>query len=97
MNRLAVIARLKEGAADKARQLLTEGPPFDLANSEIISHTVYCSPREIVFVFEGPDVGKRVENLLNNPVTSAQFGKWAHLLDGTPVMAPQQYHWSPEN
>ena len=29
MQRIAVIAKLKEGAAERAHELLAEGPPFD--------------------------------------------------------------------
>src|SRR5688500_9949410 len=51
--RLAIVARLKEGSAQRAAELVGAGPPFDLAGCGIARHSVYISSGEAVFVFEG--------------------------------------------
>jgi hypothetical protein len=34
-----------------------------------------------------------VRNLVNDPSVSAAFGKWAPLLQGTPVLAREEFYW----
>jgi hypothetical protein len=54
MSRLVVIAPLRENARERAVQLLSEGPPFQLEETAFDRHQVYLTDREAVFVFEGP-------------------------------------------
>ncbi len=53
MERIAIVARLKAGSGRRAAQLVAAGPPFDLAETGIVRHSVYLSAGEVVFVFEG--------------------------------------------
>ena len=47
----------------------------------------------MVFVFEGPGEGL-VRDLANDPSRSAPFSIiWAPLLDGTPVLAREEFFW----
>lgn len=94
MDRLAVIARLRPGRADEARRLISEGPPFELAALRMQRHAIYVSSDEVVFVFEGPEVGWTVEDLVNDPVISAAFSGWGPLIEGTPRMAREAFSWS---
>jgi hypothetical protein len=56
MQRLAIIARLQEGAGRQAAELIANGPPFDAAAVGFVRHDVYLSSEEVAFVFEGPEV-----------------------------------------
>lgn len=47
----------------------------------------------MVFVFEGQGIEGLVRELVNDPARSAAFGVWAPLLQGTPVLAREEFHW----
>jgi hypothetical protein len=47
----------------------------------------------VVFVFEGPGIEGLVRDLVNDPTRSAAFSIWAPLLDGTPVLAREEFYW----
>jgi hypothetical protein len=66
MNRLAIVAQLKADSSDRAHELLAAGPPFRLEGSGIERHAVYLSSREVVFVFEGPEVEWKVDDLVDD-------------------------------
>jgi hypothetical protein len=54
MERLAIVAHLKEGSEIRAGELLVHGPPFDLAETGIVRHSIYLSASEVVFRVRGP-------------------------------------------
>ena len=54
MSRLVVVVPLADGARERARELLEQGPPFDPAATHLERHSVYLTDREAVFVFETP-------------------------------------------
>ena len=56
MQRIAVIARLRPGAAEEAARLIELGPPFDPPEHGIERHTVFLAPDVALFVFEGGHV-----------------------------------------
>jgi hypothetical protein len=96
MNRVAIVARLKEGSGPRAAQLIAEGPPFDLTEVGLASHSVYLSAGEVVFVFEGDQVEWTVDELIDDPfrpeVRSA-FDQWREIIDGSPRIAREQFGW----
>jgi hypothetical protein len=94
VDRLAVAAHLKPGSRRKAEALIAEGPPFELNGSGFRSHGVYLSDEEVVFVFEGPGAEYLVLNILNDPVRAARFDAWAPLLEGSPRLVRETWHWS---
>src|SRR5206468_12675028 len=49
---VAVVVPIKRGSAEAARQLVEEGPPFDLERLGLERHHVFVSERELVFFFE---------------------------------------------
>src|SRR5687767_12569109 len=67
MERVAIIARLKEGSEQRAAELVGAGPPFDLTETGIVRHSVYISAREAVFVFEGHQVEWIIDQLIDEP------------------------------
>jgi hypothetical protein len=76
MERIAIVVRLKEGSGPRAAELIEAGPPFDLAETGVVHHTVYLSAGEVVFVFEGP----QVEWIVDGPprIDRERFGWGAH-------------------
>jgi hypothetical protein len=94
MNRLIIVARLREGVHDEAEALLKHGPPFDPEELGLHRHDAYLTAREVVFVFEAPEVEWVVNDLVDDPVVSSAFGPWANLVEGTPRLAHERYHWS---
>jgi hypothetical protein len=96
MERVAIVVRLKEGSGPRAAQLIEAGPPFDIAESGLVHHSVYLSAGEVVFVFEGPQVEWIVDELVDNPFhpkVRAAFERWRSIVDGLPRIAREQFGW----
>ena len=97
MERIAVIARLREGAAERAAELLAQGPPFDPANVGLSRHAAYLSAREVVFVFEGPEVEWIVDDLATTgfqaPIAAA-LDAWRELVEEPARLARSAYSWA---
>ena len=93
MERIAVIAQLRPGSEEQAKQLLAAGPPFDPASLGLTSHDVYLGHSSVVFAFEGPEVEHSVSDLVNDPASSGSFSAWGPLIDGSPTIARSAYHW----
>lgn len=92
MQRYAVIARLRPGTSEQAAHLIELGPPFDPSEQGIDRHLVFLAPEAAVFVFEG-ESPTGVLAALGDPDEQSAFGAWEPLLDGTPLIARERYHW----
>lgn len=92
MQRLAVIAKLRPGAWEQAERLIELGPPFDPAEHGIQRHSVYLTSETAVFVFEGGPPNSLLA-ALGGPNEQAVLGAWEPLLEGTPLIAHEAYHW----
>ena len=53
MERVAIVARLKEGSGPRAAELIARGPSFDLAELGLVPHSIYLSADEVVFRLRG--------------------------------------------
>jgi hypothetical protein len=93
VERLAVIAKLKEGAADEAAVLVRRGPPFDPGESGFDRHAVYLSGDQVIFLFEGDAADRSVQEILANGSRSAVLAAWGPLLDQVPQLAVEGYYW----
>jgi hypothetical protein len=93
MNRLLIVARLKEGAHEEAEELLRQGPPFDPGELGFVRHTAYLTSHEAVFLFEAPEVEWIVNDIVDDPVLSTSFGPWQKLVEGPPRLAHERFHW----
>jgi hypothetical protein len=91
--RVAIIARLLPGSRDRAAEILAKGPPYGLALAGFHRHSVFLADEAVVFVFVGPRVEGLVRGLVNDRARSAAFSAWAPLLDGTPVLAREEFYW----
>jgi hypothetical protein len=95
IDRIALIARLKDGAEERARELLRRGPPFDLQDAGLVRHVVYLSAREVVFVFEGPEVEWALDERVDEPFTPMHdaLEEWKPLVEMPPRIARPEYVW----
>ncbi len=96
MERVAIIARLKEGSEQRAVDLVGAGPPFDLADTGIVRHRIYVSPTEVVFVFEGREVEWIVDQLIDEPFhyeLHRALEQWREIVDGRPRVARERFGW----
>lgn len=94
MSRLVVVAALKPGGEARARELLDEGPPFELADSPFESHEVFVTPEEVVFVFEGTaSAGETLSFAADDPGIWRAAKAWAECLDGRPRIARSAFSW----
>ena len=73
MNRLMIIARLREGAHQEAENLIAAGPPFDLEELGFHRHAAYLTAGEVVFLFEAPEVEWIVNDIVDDvPISAAR-------------------------
>ena len=96
MERVAIIARLKEGSEQRAAELVGAGPPFDLTDTGIVRHSIYISASEAVFVFEGPEVEWIVDELIDEPFhyeLQRALEQWREIVDGQPRVARERFGW----
>lgn len=94
MSRVAVVAPLKDGARERARTLVEQGPPVDLSATSLERHTVFLSDREVVFVFEGPEAKKTVELLAGEPGVWRAATAWQECLAARPRIVEDVYSWA---
>ena len=92
MQHMAVIAKLRPGAAEQAARLIELGPPFDPRKHEVERHTVFLAPDTVVFVFEGGNVNSLLASL-GGAGEQEVLAAWEPLLDGTPKIASEVYCW----
>jgi hypothetical protein len=91
--RLAVVARLRPGSGERAREILAGGAPYELGQAGFRRHSVFLAEEVVLFVFEGPGIEGLVRELVNDPTSSAAFSVWGQLLEGTPVLAREEFYW----
>jgi hypothetical protein len=93
VTRLVVVAPLRPGGADRARELLDAGPPFDLEGSRFDAHEVYVTPNEVVFVFDGGESAGALSLAAEDPAVWRAAKAWAECLDGRPRIAREAFSW----
>jgi hypothetical protein len=98
MSRLVVVVPLKDGAHEKARALLAQGPPFDLEATDFDRHEVYLTKREVVFVFESPGSSATLRLPGEDPSVWKAAAAWQQLMAEKPRKAETAYSWArPQN
>ena len=95
IERVAVVARLRPGSRERASQILAEGAPYELDAAGFRRHSVFLAELAVVFVFEGSGVEGLVRDLVDDPTRSAAFSAWGPLLEGTPMLAREEFYWEP--
>ncbi len=91
--RLLVVVPLKDGAHDRARELIETGPPFDPENTALERHLVFLLEHEVLFLFEtGPSPQSLLETL-GTPDVWQGAGAWQEIASGPPQIAEDIYFW----
>jgi hypothetical protein len=96
MERIAIVATLKPGMEGQVRKLLEGGPPYDPAAAGVTRHVVYLSAADVVFVFEGSEVERRLHELVTAPSQSAlasALDEWRDIVDGPARIARETFAW----
>ena len=99
MERIAIVASLKPGTEERARELLASGPPFDPGIAGLTRHVVYLSAGEVLFVFEGPEVEWRLDQLVDAPfqwAVSSALDEWREIVVDNVRIARPAFEWSGE-
>jgi len=96
MDRLVLVARLKVGARERARELIAAKPEPRAIEATFDRQGIFLAENEAVFFFEGEDAGESVRAILNDPVRSTAIGPWLPLFDGQLHAAREAYFWEQE-
>ena len=92
--RVAVLVPIRRGTADLARQLIEEGPPFEVAELGLERHHVFVSEREVVFFFEGESAAAAVDALARSAGVLKAAVRWRRILAGRPRLAQERFGWT---
>jgi len=96
MERLAIVAHLKEGSHRRASELISQGAPFNLADTGIVRHFIYLSASEVVFLFEGHEVEWMIDSLIDEPFhheLQRALDEWRPIIEGRPRIAHERFAW----
>lgn len=91
--RVAVIAKLRPDSRERASQILAKGATYELGETGFRRHSVFLADDVVIFVFEGAGIEELVRDLVDDPARSAAFSVWGPLLEGTPALAREEFHW----
>jgi hypothetical protein len=92
--RVAVVVPIRRGKAEVARQLVDEGPPFELEDVGLERHNVFVGEREVIFVFEGEQAAAAVDALARSPGVLKAAIRWRGILAGQPRLAEERFGWT---
>lgn len=93
VERIAVVLPLRPGAAEAARSLVAEGPPFEPGDTALARHEVFLTDSEAIFVFSGADACSSVRELVHDSAVWAAADRWSACLEGPPRLAEAGYAW----
>jgi hypothetical protein len=90
---IAVVLPLKPDALATARTLVSQGPPFDPADTSLARHEVFLTDHEAIFVFTGTDACESIRQIMRDTTIWPVAQQWAACLDGKPRLAEPGYNW----
>jgi hypothetical protein len=93
MERVVLVARLRDGAHQRARELAASPLPNDPAAEGFRRVAVFVSEKEIVFMFEADGAESIVRRILTDPVQSTAISPWLPLFDGPLHRTEEAYYW----
>jgi hypothetical protein len=93
MSRFVITAKIKRGSEPQVRELLREGPPFDLADTTLERHEVFLARDELVFLFEGPQADREAMRLLESPHVLGRASRLASHFRGRPRLPEEVFSW----
>jgi hypothetical protein len=89
MERIALIASLRPGTYENAEELASDPPTEPMTGIERWS--IFLSPTEVAFVFEGEDVEERTREWFDDPVRSRRANEAIRVCGHglrTPLVSP---------
>jgi hypothetical protein len=92
--RSTIVVPIRPEKTDSVRELIAQGPPFDPAATTLERHEVYLTDREVIFVFEGPDVQTLARELVRSAAAWRAAAAWRDCIAGRPVTAERAYSWT---
>jgi hypothetical protein len=92
--RVAVVVPIRRGTAELARQLVEQGPPFELEDVGLERHHVFVGEREVIFFFEGEQAAAAVDALARSPGVLKAAVRWRGILAGRPRLAQERFGWA---
>jgi hypothetical protein len=92
--RVAVVVPIRRGTAELARQLVEQGPPFELEEVGLERHHVFVGEREVIFFFEGEQAAAAVDALARSPGVLKAAVRWRGILAGRPRLAQERFGWA---
>jgi hypothetical protein len=94
MEQLVIVVPLRPGTRAQALELVRQGPPFPLAETNFARHEVHLTDREAIFVFEGPDARAAVEEVVGEPGVWKAASEWRACLAERPRIADEAFEWA---
>jgi hypothetical protein len=91
---VAIVIPLRKRALADAAALIERGPPFDLAPLGVERHDVLLSEREVIFLFEGRQLGETMQRLVRDRSVWQAASGWAGVIAGPPRLAEQRFGWN---
>lgn len=83
-DRIAAVVPLKPGMQARVRELVAGGPPLDPAALGLTEHAVVLNGDEVVFLFTGPDVRRKIEGAAHHPALWRAGLAWRACISGAP-------------
>jgi hypothetical protein len=90
--RIAVAAKIRPGKRANLEQMLSEGPPFDLADAGFDHHQIYLGDEDIFFVFDGGSPVTAVKRLAAERALMGHVLRMAGVLS-SPHLLAEAYSW----
>jgi hypothetical protein len=91
--RVAVVLPLRRGKAERARELVAGGPPFDVDQAGLDRHHVFVTEREVIFIFEGVGARGILERIVRSSPVLRAAARWQECAGGAPRVADETYAW----
>lgn len=89
--RAVVVVPLQDGAVERVRELVSQGPPFDPAETGLTRHELLLTPSEAIFVFEA-ETEEGLGAFLGSLDLSGAAA-WGGLVAGPPRLAESAFSW----
>jgi hypothetical protein len=90
--RIAVAAKIRPGSRAKLEQMLSEGPPFDLADAGFDRHQIYLGDEDVFFLFEGGSPISAVKRLAAERSLMSHVLRMAGVVSAPHLLA-EAYSW----
>jgi len=93
LDKVVLIARLKDGARGRAEELLSEEVRADAPEDAFERGTIFLSDTDVVFLLEGAGAAEAARAILDDPVRSTVIEPWLPLFDGPLHQAREAHSW----